>query len=80
MGNSFACCGKNDADPNNVDTNKLSDTKGGIKIRAIVKVQALIRGYLTRKKVKAIQQSMQIHPMMHNSDYNGPANYDNPDV
>ena len=51
MGNSFACCGKNDQDPNNLDTTKLGNYHGAAKLRMIVKIQAAFRGFLTRKQV-----------------------------
>ena len=37
MGNSLACCGKNDADPNNLDTFK-KDNLSSDKIRMIIRI------------------------------------------
>jgi hypothetical protein len=40
MGNAMACCGKNDPDPNNINTAGFGgDTKGGhLKIAQIIKI------------------------------------------
>lgn len=38
MGNSLACCGKNDTDPNNLDTGKLGQYSGPSKLRAIIRI------------------------------------------
>jgi hypothetical protein len=55
MGSSLACCGKNEVDPNNLTTSGW-DTKGSnLKITTIVRIQAHIRGYLGRKRVKRIR-------------------------
>jgi hypothetical protein len=85
MGNAMACCGKSEPDPNDFKTLHHNDTKGsGVKISQIIKIQALMRGYLDRKKVKKITNNnggvggRQL--MMHQNNYTGQANFDNPDV
>ena len=52
MGNSLACCGKNEADPNNFKVDEFNNLKGSDKIRMIIKIQAFFRGVLARKRVK----------------------------
>ncbi len=79
----MACCGKSEPDPNDFKTLNHNDTKGsGLKISQIIKIQALMRGYLDRKKVKKINNNnlggRQL--MMHQNNYTGQANFDNPDV
>jgi hypothetical protein len=56
MGSTLACCGKNEADPNNLTTTGW-DSKGGanIKLAIVVKIQAHMRGFLARKRVKRIR-------------------------
>lgn len=56
MGNTFACCGKSDVDPNNLDTSRFQNYQGPSKLRAIIKVQAVFRGFLARKRVKALKE------------------------
>ena len=55
MGNSLACCGKSDSDPNNLDTNFNKDFQHPNKMRYIIKIQAVMRGYLTRKHVQILR-------------------------
>ena len=57
MGN-MACCGKSEADPNNLITSSF-DTKGfsGIKISTIVLIQAHMRGFMARKRVRRIRNT-----------------------
>lgn len=61
MGNAMACCGKTDSDPNNINTGGFGvgttgDKKGShLNIVLVVKIQAAIRGYLDRKRVKRIK-------------------------
>lgn len=45
----------------------------------IIKIQALMRGFRDRKRVKALRAS-RARSMMNHFDYNGPENFDNPDV
>ena len=80
MGNSFACCGKNDQDSNNLDTAKLGNYHGAAKLRMIVKIQAAFRGFLTRKHVQRLRAGQEAKSMMNHFDFSGPANYDNQDV
>jgi hypothetical protein len=52
----MACCGKSEADPNNITNDpfygKDSHTVSADKLRMIIKIQALLRGALARKRVK----------------------------
>lgn len=80
MGNSFACCGKSDVDPNNLDTTKFQNYQGPSKLRAIIRLQAAFRGFLARRRVKTMKESMGVKSMMNHFDFTGPANYDNPEV
>ncbi len=80
MGNSLACCGKNDTDPNNLDTGKLGQYSGPSKLRAIIRIQAIFRGYMDRKRVRALKETYGVKSMMNHFDFTGPANYDNPEV
>ena len=52
MGNSLACCGKSDSDPNNINTEFGGEFKSASKLRQIIKIQAHFRGFLTRKRVR----------------------------
>ena len=48
------CCNKSNHDLNNIYTAGL-DAKGNhLKITTIVKIQAVMRGYMTRKKMKIV--------------------------
>lgn len=40
MGNAMACCGKNDADPNNINTSGFGDNKKGssFNINHVIKI------------------------------------------
>jgi IQ calmodulin-binding motif len=80
MGNSLACCGKNDSDPNNINTELGKEQSNSAKMRAIVKIQSLFRAVMARKRVKALRESMGVKSMMHHANFSGPANYDNPAV
>ncbi len=73
MGNAMACCGKSEPDPNDFKTLGHVDTKGSaLKIAQIVKIQAHIRGYLDRKKVKKINSGGGARQlMMHQNNYTG---------
>ncbi len=55
MGQALGCCGNNNVDNNDVKTNDFSNTLSQLrapnKLRYIVKIQAIMRGYLTRKRV-----------------------------
>ena len=80
MGNSLACCGKNESDPNNLDTTKLGNYQGATKLRSIIRIQSIFRGYMARKRVKALKETYGVKSMMNHFDFTGPANYDNPEV
>lgn len=80
MGNSLACCGKNEADPNNLDTGKLNQYNGPAKLRSIIRIQSIFRGFMARKRVKALKETSGVKSMMNHFDFTGPANYDNPEV
>jgi hypothetical protein len=55
MGSTLGCCSKNEEDPNNVNMQFLDASYNTHnKMRMIIRIQALFRGYLTRKKVRAI--------------------------
>jgi len=73
MGNAMACCGKSEADPNNINTAGFlgEGKKGHLNIAQIVKIQALMRGYLDRKKVKKINYNGGRQLMMHQNNYTG---------
>jgi hypothetical protein len=95
MGQTLACCGKNDSEVGEIKTHNLYKDHGVSskflqlsqkeQIRIIVKIQALFRGYLARKRVHMIKQSLGYRTnqgMMVNYQIDGsvPLNYDNPDV
>ncbi len=81
MGSAMGCCGKTEEDANNLNTGTLGREHYGIdKIRRIVKIQAHIRGFLARKRVKVLRATSGGKSMMNHFNYNGPANYENPDV
>ena len=81
MGSAMACCGKQEDDQNNLNTQGFTkDMHSNDKIRRIVKIQAIFRGYLTRKRVRALRDSGGTKSMMNNFNYNGPENYENPEV
>ena len=54
----MACCGKTDADPNNLTTAGF-EGKGlnSYKLSTVLKIQAVMRGFLARKRVKRIRNS-----------------------
>lgn len=82
MGNGMACCGKQDDDPNNLNTATLGKDKHSLnKLRMIVKIQAAIRGYLTRKRVRGLKEGQfGGKAMMNHFNFSGPTNFENPDV
>jgi hypothetical protein len=62
MGQTFACCSNNNVDNNDIKTNDFSNSlnrfkQAGDKIQYIIKLQALFRGHLTRKKVNRMKES-----------------------
>ena len=68
MGSAMACCGKSEADANNLNTNSGIVTVGKgahLKIETIVKMQAAMRGFLARKRVHQLRQSNGGRTMMH---------------
>lgn len=70
MGNSFACCGKQDSDANNINTSDPKNTAlSGKKLRLIVKIQAAFRGYLGRKRVALLRESSGTKQMMNKFNY-----------
>lgn len=69
MGSSLACCGKSDSDPNNINTELGKDFNSGAKLKYIIKIQAVMRGYLGRKRVKLIKDSMGVKSMMHSGQF-----------
>lgn len=77
----MACCGKNESDPNNVNTDMFTrDYQGNNNIKLIVKIQAGIRGFLARRRVAKLRSSVGTKSMMHHSNFQGPVNYENPEV
>lgn len=77
----MACCGKQEEDANNLNTQGFNkDVHSNDKIRRIVKIQSLFRSYMARKRVKAIREGTGTKSMMNNFNYNGPENYENPEV
>jgi len=38
MGNSMACCGKSEADPNNINTELGRDYNSGAKLKSVIKI------------------------------------------
>jgi hypothetical protein len=80
MGNAMTCCGKSDSDANNINTGTLQGLSSAERIRVIVKIQSIFRGFLARKRVKAIRESGGIRSMMNHNNYQGAPNYDNPEV
>ena len=57
MGNSLACCGKSGGDPNDVIIDDLSKYKGE-KLKSIIRIQSLYRGYSTRKRVATLRYGL----------------------
>lgn len=52
MGGAVACCGKNEADPNNINTTGFhKGSYNNLNIGLIVRMQAAMRGFLARKRV-----------------------------
>ena len=80
----MACCGKNDADPNNINTDQFGKGHDYLhqadKIKTIIRIQAAFRGYMARKRVRSLRFSGGGRTMMHAANYNGVANYENPEV
>ncbi|TNV83491.1 hypothetical protein FGO68_gene3019 [Halteria grandinella] len=90
MGQTLACCGKSEVDSNDIKTQGIVDILDQLKstksIRRIIKIQSVFRGYLTRKHVRQLRESLD-YEFMRNKDGmlgpNGeplPFNYENPDV
>ena len=68
MGNSLACCGSNDNDPNNMNTDNLvKDLHSADKIRMIIRIQAAFRGYMDRKRVGSLRVTGGHKSMMHSN-------------
>lgn len=81
MGQAFGCCGTNDGqDMGNVTT--TGGTVSQDKMLKIIKMQALVRGFLARRRFARHfgQTNSQGRAMMHHDNFSGPANYENPDV
>lgn len=78
MGNSLACCGKSGGDPNDISLDDLSRFKGD-KIKCIIKIQSLYRGYSARKRVQQLRYGLTGGGIMP-GQLQGPPNYDNPEV
>ena len=55
MGNSMACCGKSDTDPNNVNTSLGYNQGLHLDIKKIIRIQAMARGFLVRMRHKKSQ-------------------------
>lgn len=82
MGAAVACCGNNDPEKCEVKTHDPAvghtrEMRDSDKIYLIVKIQAIFRGYLTRKRIREVRGS---DGMMNRPSYDGVANYDNPEV
>lgn len=84
----MACCGKSEIDSNDIKTNDftkhLQKLHGSDKISLIIRIQANFRGFLARKRVQRMRETMGYNnPGMagrfHMSP-DGQANYENPDV
>ena len=68
MGNSLACCGSNEQDPNNMDTNNfVKDLHSADKIRMIIRIQSAFRGYMARKRVGSLRVTGGQRSMMHSN-------------
>jgi hypothetical protein len=80
MGSTLACCGKSDSDPNNINTDLIKDFNSSAKLKSIIRIQTLFRGFLARRRVRQLKESMGVRSMMHNTNFTGPANFDNPAV
>ncbi len=68
MGSNVSCCGNQSVDTTHdvkgYDFN-LREFNNSTKLRAIVRIQARIRGYMDRKKVQKILNPHEMSPMMH---------------
>ena len=80
----MTCCGKNDFEPNEVQTDPfggMKDLKSVDKIALIVRIQKQFRGFMSRKRVKRLRETGGHHTMPRSSmGPDGTFNYDNPDV
>jgi hypothetical protein len=81
MGSALACCGKQEEDGSNLNTALLGkEYHSADKMRRIIRIQACFRGFMARKRVKAIRGDDGVKSMMNHFNYNGPANFENPEV
>lgn len=70
MGTTMGCCGKNDSDPNNITTDLFhKDMAGHDKLGIIIKIQAVIRGALARKRVRKLKASEGTKSMMYHANF-----------
>lgn len=76
----MACCGTKENENEVLTPPYLTGAMSADKLRRIVKIQAAFRGYMTRKRVKAIRDNEGVKSMMNHFNFQGPANYDNPEV
>ena len=84
MGEAMSCCGKDEEDTNDFKTDLpfAKDLGSPDKIRMIVKIQSLFRGFKARQRVRRIRSSGGQQSMMDKlgGSPGGPANYDNQEV
>lgn len=89
MGQTLGCCGKSEIDSNDIKTNndftnQYSRLKHSDKVIMIVRIQAGIRGFLARKRVRKLRESRGYRSGGTMPNYqlspDGQINYDNPDV
>ena len=95
----MTCCGKSDIDSNDIKTGnfyqeqymqspKFAALKNFEKIALVIKLQSVFRGYLARKRVQMIKESlgyrtnqgMMVANYPVGADGNIVLNYENPDV
>lgn len=62
MGQALACCSKSEVDTNDIKTQGhidiLDQLKSAQNVRMIVHIQAAVRGFLTRKHVQQLKESL----------------------